>query len=165
MMRERAFPQEMCQRLRNFFHSNKLAQRRLRHHQNLLNTSSGLRGEVAIQINRLWITKVSLLKNLLVQVETSASGRFIHAFIVDICLALQPEVHAQSEIFGKPRVLYILIRGLVNRPPRLHLQGAVWGTDFVLLDKNLIEPSESFALTYVELTALSREAFFQLVIK
>merc|ERR1712045_226084 len=41
----------------------------------------------------------------------------------------------------------------------------VWGTDFILLDTDLIEPSESFALTYVELTTISREAFFQLVIK
>merc|ERR1712154_302227 len=55
----------------------------------------------------------------------------------------------------------ILNKGLVSRPPRLRVKGAVWGTDFVLSDQELLEHCESFALTYVELTVLTRDDFFK----
>jgi len=165
IMREGAFPLPMRQRLRGFFHSNKRAQRLKRHQQHLRNMSPGLQGEVAMQMNRQWISKVSLFKNILQEMEVSKYGRFFYAFVVDISLALRFEVHAQSEMFGAPQVLYILNRGLVSRPPRLFVQGAVWGVDFVLTDKHLLETSESLALTYIELTCLSKEAFFEVVQK
>merc|ERR1711920_706453 len=165
MIREEHMDKEVRQRLRSFFHSNKHAQRRQRRQEHVANMSPGLRGEVAIQINKKWVSKVSLLNNLLKEAESPKTGRFFRSFIVDVCLALQLQVHAQSESFGKLHTLYILNRGIVSRPPRLHHQGAVWGTDFILSDDHLIEKRETLALTYIEVTVLTREGFFDNLFK
>merc|ERR1740121_2355589 len=106
-----------------------------------------------------------MLQNMMNQIETSRHGRFFHAFVVDLCMALECQVHAQSEMFGVAQTLYILNRGLVSRPPRLHRQGAVWGADFVLKDLYLLDSWECMALTYCEVTTLSRDTFFKVVAK
>lgn len=165
MMEERAFPSDLRQRLREYFLANKMAQRRARHQLNLLAVSPGLRGEVATEMNKLCISKTGLLRSLQRERETSTYSRYFYSFIVDVCLAMEWQAHAQSEMFGRPHILYTLSRGLVSRPPRLHWVGNVWGTDFVLSDQSLLDPWESMALTYVELTTLTRAAFFEVVVK
>merc|ERR1719350_2601926 len=62
MMKFRGFPLEMRQRFRGFVVSSKTAQRLNRHREILCSLSPGLRGEVALQINRVWIEKVSFFK-------------------------------------------------------------------------------------------------------
>jgi len=157
MMKFRGFPTEMRQRLRGFVASSKTAQRQKRHREILCSLSPGLRGEVALQINRVWLEKVSFLKPFM-------HSQGIPAVIVEICLVMQFEMYAQSETLGHPQVLYIMHRGLVSHRGRLRRQGSVWGIDFVLSDLNLIEPTESFCLTYTEVATLQRGAFLGLLV-
>merc|ERR1740121_2367722 len=162
MMRDRHMPGPIRHRLRSFFLSNKTAQRRTRHQRILNSVSPGLQGEVVMELNRHWIMKVSFLAGIFQEAkESTGDSQFF--FMVDISQKMQNQVHAQSEIFGKPQVLYILVRGLASRYTRLYRSGSVWGTDFVLVDTKLAEPAESFALTYLELTVLLREDFLDVV--
>merc|ERR1719162_2060576 len=86
-------------------------------------------------------------------------------FLLDISQGLQFAAISQLEPFGNPQVLYILSRGIVVRKERLFQSGAVWGIDFVLSDLRLLEPHECVALTYAELTMLTRHSFMKYVEK
>uniref|UniRef100_A0A7S2P568 Cyclic nucleotide-binding domain-containing protein n=1 Tax=Zooxanthella nutricula TaxID=1333877 RepID=A0A7S2P568_9DINO len=162
MMTDRVMPLEMRRRLRSFFLSNKSAQRRARHMRILNSMSPGLKGEVVMELNRVWIQKVSILNSILLDARAS-DGLYLHAFVVDVSMGLQTAFHAQSETFGSIQALYILGRGVVCRSCRLHSAGAVWGVDFLLSTRELLEPFECLALTYVEVMSLPRGKFFELV--
>jgi len=87
--------------------------------------------------------------------------------VVDIALSLCSAVFAQSEVFGAPRVLYILRRGLAMTRVRgwmkVACSGAVWGEDFLLSDSRLRDPEARLALTYVEVFFLERRMFLMVV--
>jgi len=163
MMEDRHVDVQLRRRLRIFFLSNKTAQRRGRQRQLIAELSPGLQGEVVMEFNRKWLEKVSLLAKVLFWSESSENGDVFRAFVVDVSLKLHPSVHAQSEVFGTPHVLYICMLGLVSRKGRVHRTGAVWGADFMLVDSELLEPFESRALTYTELTTLDRSTFMELL--
>lgn len=163
MMNDRVIPSDMRRRLRNFFLSNKLAQRRARHQRIIEAMSPGLQGEVIMELNRVWITKVSFLNSILSDAEGSSHGSYFYGFVVDVSMKMESACHAQSEVFGQMQALYILSRGLVSRHGRLYSAGAVWGIDFVLSDRRLLEPSDCLALTYVEAMFLRRSLFLELV--
>lgn len=162
MMTDRHMPRPIRRRLRSFFLSNKTVQRRQRHQDILSKISPGLQGEVVMELNRQWITKVPFLCEIVEEaVQSTGDSQFY--FMVDISQKMQCEVHAQSEIFGVPQVLYILVRGLVTRYDKRYRSGCVWGTDFVLADTGLAEPVESFAVTYVEVNFLQRSDFMEVL--
>mmetsp|Transcript_104032 Transcript_104032/g.333449 ORF Transcript_104032/g.333449 Transcript_104032/m.333449 type:complete len:824 (+) Transcript_104032:59-2530(+) len=166
MMSDRVLPTDMRQRLRSFFLSNKTAQRRMRHDRLISCMSPGLQGEVVMSINDRWIGHVSLLRQIQVVAKgASRNAPSFASFIVGISLRMTSIVHAQQELFGVPHVLYIVNRGLVSRQQRILQTGAVWGQDFVISDSRLVDPSQGYSLTYVELTTLSRESFMLLAEK
>jgi len=156
MMTFRSFPSRMRARVRAFMLSSKRAQAVKRHQDILRSLSPGLRGEVALLINRHWIEKVSFFKEFM-------NAAAVPIVIVETCLAIEVELYAQSEEFGVPQTLYIMHRGLASHGGKLHRQGAVWGMDFVLSDPDLIQPCDAFALTYVEVAALEREKFMDVL--
>jgi len=163
MMSDRVMPWELRRRLRSFFLSNKMAQRRARYQHIISSMSPGLQGEVVMEINRKWIQKVSVLNQLMAEINNPKLSETFSGFVVEVSLRMQSAVHAQGEYFGQPHLLYILIRGLATHNRRIRRSGAVWGDDFVLSDISLVQASQAFALTYVELTTLSRDCFLQLV--
>lgn len=182
MMQDRMVPRDMRRRLRSFFLSKKVADRRERQVQIIDSMSAGLQGQLVMWLNRMWISKVSFLNQILHDADRTDSGAFFYAFVVDVSMAMDTAIHAQSEVFGVVQTLYILNRGIVARssPIRadspgvphigmgvsnIHSAGAVWGVDFVLSDMGLLEPPESLALTYVEAMMLKRHSFFELVEK
>merc|ERR1719433_918409 len=120
--------------------------------------------------NWYWVSQVSLIKHIMpkdeLDLQISDINRAPH-FVVDIALSLCSAVFAQSEVFGVPRVLYILRRGLVITRVRgwmkVACSGAVWGEDFLLSDPRLREPEARLALTYVEVFFLERRTFLQVV--
>eukprot|EP00449_Zooxanthella_nutricula_P060147 CAMPEP_0198558240 /NCGR_PEP_ID=MMETSP1462-20131121/90150_1 /TAXON_ID=1333877 /ORGANISM="Brandtodinium nutriculum, Strain RCC3387" /LENGTH=692 /DNA_ID=CAMNT_0044289057 /DNA_START=21 /DNA_END=2099 /DNA_ORIENTATION=+ len=65
MMHDRVLRPEMKRRLRGFFLSNRLAQRRARHMDVINSLSPGLKGEVVMEVNRVWIQKVNFLREML----------------------------------------------------------------------------------------------------
>jgi len=158
-------PSHMRRRLRSFFLSNKSSARHARYLKIVDSMSPALRGEVCLEMNRMWIQKVSFLKGFLTEEGKETRDSAMQTFMVDVSRSLDAQVYAQGEAFGHPQVLYILNRGLASHTGRVRRSGAVWGTDFVLSNTRFLEPCGSFALTYVEVTCLEREKFFELVKK
>jgi len=167
MMRDRALPKFVCRRLRKFFRSAKQAQRNEPQEQILRRMSPDLQGEVVLMSNWYWVSKVSLIKQIMPKEHLGKINDVPHTlhFVQDIALSLCSAVFAQSEVFGTPRVLYILRRGLtmtrVSGWMKVACSGAVWGEDFLLSDPRLREPEARLALTYVEVFFLERRTFFK----
>merc|ERR1740121_2703941 len=118
MMEFRNFPKGMRHRVRTFVMASKTAARNQRYREVLVSLSPGLRGEVALQTNRLWIEKVSFLKPFL-------RAPAIPMIIVEVCLVLEFSVYSQSETFGQCQVLYILNRGLASHRGRFQRKGSI----------------------------------------
>jgi hypothetical protein len=165
MMQDRQLPHDMRKRLRSFFLSNKEAQRHERQAAILQAMSPGLQGELSVQMNRMWLAKVSFLREFLSKAERG-QDRHVSGFIADVSRSLHKEVHAQSDVFGQMQMLYILNRGLCTTSKnggRVNRAGDVWGMDFVLCDVTLMDPCDCFALTYCEMMMLKRDAFMAIV--
>merc|ERR1719161_3527957 len=118
-------------------------------------------------MNHGWLERVSFLQELLVEPDevgrASTVDQRTPAYLKDMALALQNAIFPQTEIFGKPWVLYILRQGLVARDSGIHRSGSVWGEDFLLSDAALTKPARSFALTYAEVSYLERAVFMKIV--
>jgi len=116
--------------------------------------------------NWRWVSQVSFIKHIMPDAELSDVNSAPH-FVVDIALSLSSAIFAQSEVFGVPRVLYVLRRGLavtrVRGWMKIASTGNVWGEDFVLSDFRLRDPEARLALTYVEVFFLESKTFFQVV--
>ena len=87
------------------------------------------------------------------------------ACIADVAKALKAAAFAQRESFDNVQVLYILSKGLVALDSRVGHHGAVWGEDFVLSDTSLIRPVSGYALTYIEVLFLTRDALMEVIEK
>merc|ERR1740123_1871285 len=124
----------------------------------------GLRGEVMTLLNAEWMTKVGLLNTIWLDAERNNS-LLLRNFIYDFSAVMAVQARAQADLFGAPHILYILNRGLVARGYRVDQRGSVWGVAFLLANPALLEPVESLAMTYVEVTTVTRSDFFQLVEK
>merc|ERR1719362_59453 len=85
------------------------------------------------------------------------------AFLVDLSMKLEILIFSPEEAIGNPQTLYILQRGIIGGRGRVFNSGSVWGDDFLLLDSSLAFPYEATTLTYVELTALSRASFMEVM--
>jgi len=164
MMSDRGLPPNMRQRLRNFFLSTK-GMNVQSHHKGLLRKMSpALRGEVALAINTPWLRKVTFMTDFVDEADRAV----VHedrspSFLVDMATSLESAIFAQSELFGRPRVLYILQKGLISRRMKICSAGAVWGEDFLLSPKELCERVLCNALTYVEVSFLDRDRFMSIV--
>lgn len=164
MMKEQKVSDDIQERITLFFKSYKIQQRRARHERLMQAMSPNLRGAVVTQVHSERVTHVPMLNSIWQEAECKNS-LLLRNFIYDVTTSMHIEAHAQGEVFGAPHVLYIMNRGLVGRGPRIHVWGAVWGLDFLLADPRLLDPVECVALTYVEVTKISRSVFFQLVEK
>eukprot|EP00927_Polykrikos_kofoidii_P084475 TRINITY_DN8905_c0_g1_i2.p1 TRINITY_DN8905_c0_g1~~TRINITY_DN8905_c0_g1_i2.p1 ORF type:complete len:734 (-),score=95.52 TRINITY_DN8905_c0_g1_i2:258-2270(-) len=161
MMHERNFHTALRKRLRAFFLATREVQRHGRHRQLVSSMSPALQGEVAIELNRLWFTSVYFLREVVLGAK--ANEEHLPPYLVKVAVSLQASVHAQSEVFGKPQTFYVLSKGLASRRMRIVRVGDYWGEDFLLSNPNLVENEWCFALTYLELSNLSGEAFMRIV--
>jgi len=160
-MDDRSLPSIMRQRLRSFILSNKNVRRRNTQLQVLDKMTPTVKGEVCFEINKIWLSGVIVLKELLHIVEVQGRCR-LRDLLVDISQNLRTEVHAQGEVFGKHHTLYIVSRGLAGRVSRVFGQGSHWGFDSFLLSEasdHLIQPTKTVALTYMELQVLEKVNF------
>lgn len=166
MMQDRELPHDMRRRLRSFFLSTKDLQR---HDQQIVlldRMSPALQGEVAITTNREWLRKVCFMRPLLDNAQKAATpDERAPAYIVQIAMILRQKIYAQGELFGKPKTLYILQKGLVSRRMNILRNGSVWGEDFVLSDPKLVQSTICHALTYIQVSQLQRDEFFHMVSK
>eukprot|EP00401_Gymnodinium_catenatum_P064314 CAMPEP_0117475068 /NCGR_PEP_ID=MMETSP0784-20121206/9605_1 /TAXON_ID=39447 /ORGANISM="" /LENGTH=674 /DNA_ID=CAMNT_0005269305 /DNA_START=56 /DNA_END=2080 /DNA_ORIENTATION=+ len=160
MMEDRALPMELRQSIRGFFLSSRATERQARYKALLSQLSPGLRGLVNMQMQKSWIVKVGFLGDF---VLGSAMTLEAPLFIGDLAQRLQIAKYSQGEAFGVLQTLYILNRGLVHRVERVVQSGDIWGCDFILSDLDLLEPYDCLALTFVEVMALDRASFMEVV--
>lgn len=161
MMQDRSVPYTMRRRLRKFFLNTRDTQRYASQRELFSKMSPALQGEVALITNQIWIEKVTFLGAVIKSSENEQEGS--PPFLIEIALSLETHMYAQQEEFGRPHVLYIQSRGLTGRNVRVMRGGSVWGEDFVLTDSYLLDPVTCFALTYVEVSTLSRTTFLRIV--
>jgi len=158
MMKDRKLPKPVRRRLRTFFLSTKKAQTAKQQEWILNRLSPVLRGEVALMSNWCWVNRVSFISALVPGARSADVTRAPH-WVLDIALALGSKIFAQSEIFGEPRVMYILRQGLVVSRAHLlrkvYCKGSVWGEDFLLSRRFLREPEACLAMTYAEVFQLT----------
>jgi hypothetical protein len=130
-------PDEMRQRLRDFFHRTRHLWHSAASHEALMKMSPKLQGEVLLHTNGKWIERVSWLRN--------EDPRFL----VDVILALRPTVFAPDETI-RTSALHIVLAGLAICGGRLIRHGAVWGDDMLLAAAHLRARTIVRAITYVE---------------
>jgi len=162
-MEDRKLPAVMRHRLRFFFLANKTVRRRENQEWVLERMSPSLKGEVFMEMNQVWMRQINFLRDIMEQDESHTCSRLTN-FLTAVAQTLSTEVHAQMEIFGNKRTIYILCRGIVARNSRVFLRGAVWGLDGFLLSSassSLVEPVKSLALSYVEVLVFSLGNFQQ----
>jgi len=160
MSTDHDLPTHIRQRLRHFFMSSKVVERQRARRRNLMKAmSSGLKVEVALELNRAWLRKVSVLQQLLCTRSGTPLARHNNVFIAEVCLSMATEVYAQAEAVGKPQTLFVVGVGLVCQGMHLLKAGMVWGSDFVLSCPSHQKNYGAAAVTYVELSVLRRADF------
>eukprot|EP00439_Symbiodinium_sp_Y106_P067330 s570_g11.t1 len=167
MMKNQELPRELKARLRSFFLQNRHQVQFLTQQTLLQDMSPQLQSEVSTVLNLTWIQKVTFFSQFLNFLELQET-RGVHvvpykACIADIAKALKASAFAQRESFDNVQVLYILSKGLVALDSRVGYNGAVWGEDFVLSDTSLIRPVAGYALTYIEVLYLTRDALMEVI--
>lgn len=171
LVHDRILTPELQRRLRSFFLSKKVAQRRERQVALLNAMSPGLQGEVVMQTHQVWIKKVPIFRSL--AQGRGFNGSFYFSFLVEVAMGMRVAAYAESETFGSRHVMYILTQGYA-RTKRIKVMtlavsnvmmfsGSAWGTDFMLADRHLQQPPDAHAETYVECMTLQRDNFLQII--
>mmetsp|Transcript_13260 Transcript_13260/g.41883 ORF Transcript_13260/g.41883 Transcript_13260/m.41883 type:complete len:624 (+) Transcript_13260:90-1961(+) len=155
MMADRGLPRQLQRRLRSFFFQIKDLARVQGYKALVEQLSPSLQGELAMTVNEVWMSKVWYFN--------SASLPMPPGFLSAIAQQLQVSVHAQQESIGELWTLYILHRGLAVRKMGILHSGSVWGEDFVLASRELLDSSQAFCLTFIELSRLTRRRFTEIV--
>jgi potassium voltage-gated channel Eag-related subfamily H protein 7 len=157
MMVDQHIPTEMRRRLRAFFFQIKDL-KRIRSYQNLIEQMSpSLQGEVALEVNEAWMSKVWYFRPCV--------GRefFSKNFLADLAVKFRIVVYVQRELVGEAWTLYIIHRGLAMRRSSVLSGGSVWGDDFILSDRELLDLCQARALTFLEANMLPRAGLAEVV--
>jgi len=102
--------------------------------------SSGLRGEVALEVNQKWLQQIDLLKDANVRLSTQ------------IAVALQGKVFAPSE-FMPAKCLYLMHRGVAMINGSIHGSGRVFGVTSLMYSEDWKE-SVYIAFGYCEVLTM-----------
>jgi len=163
MMEDRALPTVLRRRLRSFFLAAKQARRHEGQKALLKKMSPALQGEVAFCSNEKWLAELTFFKNFPIAPDPTDPLSQAPKVVVDIAVSLEVQVYSQMERFGVAGVLYIQKAGLTSRLGRVFRSGAVWGLDFILTERELMNPLISFCLTFVECSLLKRDTFLDII--
>ena len=111
-----------------------------------------LQGSVAVRANRKWIDQIWFLRNL-------SATREEREFIAEIATKLDVSAFVKNERMPIGQ-LYIIRRGMCVKLWRFLWRNATWGEDMLLDNPNLIDHAQAVAVTFVEVSTLSRVAFY-----
>lgn len=166
LTQEHRLPGSLGTRLRSYFVQNRTQSLFMTQQKLLQDMSPQLQAEVCTELNLRWMNKVSFFRDFSLHIA-SLEDQEIHTLqhrlcIADISRQLKCTAFAQAESFETEH-LYILSRGLVALNHRVGFDGAVWGEDFVLHDRHLIQPVSCYALTYIEVLFLTRDSFLEVI--
>jgi len=148
MMCDHQLPIEMQRRLRSFFFQINDVNRVRGYGSIVDQMSPSLQGELAIAVNEVWVRKVWYFDR--------AYDDLPGTFLAGLARKLELSVYTQQEHFGKPWTLYILHRGLCAQAQRLKNSGSVWGEDFILSCRALLNDPKALTLTFIEVAWLER---------
>jgi len=143
-------PEEMAKRMREYLHQQKGVQLREHAAMSLPRLSMPLQIEAVLHINGQWLSAVWFFKH----VEEICLVRF--------AMAMHLRVLAPGEV-APLRHLYVVQRGVVLWGGRVLSQGMVWGDDILLQNKELFLPFPAKAMSYTDVTSLSREALLRTI--
>ena len=155
-MEDNQLPLQLRARLRRYVHMCKMLRRAQAQKALLSSLSPTLSNEVVDHCYRSWIAKVWYL-NL---------PGISNDFIQRVANALGAELFAPMELIETHDTLYIITCGLAMRNGQLIRKGDVWNEDFLLPFASSEEALQrarcvTAAFSYIEVLALSHEAFFQ----
>ena len=148
-MTREELPNEMRQRLREYFHQSKHlrlceVQRGLLSHM-----PPSLKGEVSWQTNQSWLKKIWFLRNAPTQ------------FMVELAMSLNALVYAPGD---SPKVgfMYIVHRGVAIYRAKLICKGRVFGEDMILSSPHLRSNATAKAMNYLEVYYTGRRELLYL---
>ena len=144
-----SLPDEMRQRLRDFFHRTRHLWQSNASHQVLMRMSPALQGEVLLHTNAKWLSNVPWLAH--------EDPRFLTQLI----LQLEPAVFAPSEVI-RSTALHIVNSGVAIHGGNLIRHGGVWGSDMLIAAPHLRSRTLVRAITYVEVYYIERDKVLQI---
>uniref|UniRef100_A0A7S2IUQ3 Ion transport domain-containing protein n=1 Tax=Alexandrium andersonii TaxID=327968 RepID=A0A7S2IUQ3_9DINO len=155
MMADRNLPRSLQRRLRSFFFQIKDLARVSGYKRLVEQLSPALQGELSMTVNEFWMRKVWYFNREILPLPAD--------FLQALSTQLQVSVHVQQESFGDAWTLYILHRGLCVRRMRFLHSGSVWGEDFILASHKLLDTTQAFCMTFIEVSRLTRGKFTEIV--
>ena len=101
-------------------------------------------------VHSAWLNSVWFLSNLDAPVK------------VRLAMAMQPKVLAPGEV-APNRHLYVMVRGTAMFARRVLTRGMAWGDDVVLTDPKYFLPFLARAVTYADVTYVTRDTLYEIV--
>jgi hypothetical protein len=145
-MRDRRLPKEVRHMLRDYFQASRQVLVQKEDEELLFHMSPLLHSMVSLIANKKWLDEVWYLRGL----GATESGR---QFIARLSKGLKCLPYIQSERLPLGQ-MYILHKGVVVKNWRFYCKGRVWGDDFILENRELIDHSQAVALGYTEVYTL-----------
>jgi len=143
-MSQENLPDELRQRLREYFHEGHNL-RRTHSSRALINQlSPTLMSEVVLRVNEKWLRPVWFLRDAQEQ------------FMIELALSMTPLLFAPGEMVP-PGNLYIVYRGIALCGGKVKGFGKTWGEDAILSRTDLQLAFSARAMNYLEIYACSKE--------
>ena len=141
---------DLARRLRSFMHQQKGVQLREDAKLALPHLSPALQIETTLYVHRHWLESIWFVKNLEAPVK------------VRLAMAMEPKVLAPGEV-APNRHLYVISRGSVIFGGRVLSRNMCWGDDVILENPANFISHLARALSYVDVTSLSRETLLGII--
>ncbi len=149
IMAAKDIPKKLRFELRTYWHE-QVSMRKIQLYYEVVNKLSPmLRREVCNFVHEDFVFCLPFLQNM--------------ECVVDLTMAFNFAVFGQADHFGELWTVYVVERGLISRFGRFGGEGTTWGEDFVLDDITLCFDSTAFALTFVEVLSLPKDALVDIL--
>lgn len=155
-MRERELPREMRLTLRDYFENARQVHEGGAEAGLISKMSPLLQGSVAVRANRVWLDQIWFLREMY-------STREEREFLAELAIRLRVGAYVANERLPIGQ-MYILRKGMAVKMWRFLGINAVWGEDMLLDNPSLIDHAQAVAITFVEVSTLSRSAFEEVAV-
>ena len=143
-------PKELTRRMREYMHEQSGVQLRLWAAKAIPTLSTKLQTEVLLHVHRPWLDAIWFIRDLEVRCK------------VMLATEMESLVLTPAEVAPR-RKLYVIGRGLVMYGMKVLHRGAAWGEDVILYDERYFSPHVARAMTYTEVTAITRATMLSIV--
>mmetsp|Transcript_29358 Transcript_29358/g.95665 ORF Transcript_29358/g.95665 Transcript_29358/m.95665 type:complete len:662 (+) Transcript_29358:116-2101(+) len=149
-IKENNLSQVLAQRLRGYFRYRRYCTNVAEWRDLLKHMSPSLRGEVAMQLNSDWITKVPMFMNC------------PQEFLIELSLTFHSAAFPPGEVMisgnSEPRKMYIIKKGVASYADRIKTANSVVGEDMISFrNAKSVTWNKAVAITYVDTYCVSKE--------